>query len=188
MPPDTAEVTQLLVAYSNGDHEALDLLMPHLYDPLREIAHRRLRRERANHTLNTTALVHEAFLGLVAQPHRTWQNRLHFLALASRIMRHILIDYARMHRAEKRGGGIPNTLLDGKEIAFDHQAQDLLALDEALTLLAAHDERLARVVEYRFFGGMTIEETADLLNVTPMTINRDWKKARAWLYRILQAE
>ena len=182
------EVTQLLVAYSTGDRDALNRLMPHLYDPLRQIAHRHLRQERPDHTLNTTALVHEAYLGLVEQPQRTWQNRLHFLALASRIMRHILIDYARMHRAEKRGGGVPNTILDSKEIALNHQAEDLLALDEALTLLATHDERLAQVVEYRFFGGMTIEETAGLLNVTPMTVNRDWKKAKAWLYRLLRAE
>ncbi len=182
------EVTQLLLAYSHGDPEALDRLLPHLYGPLRQIAHRHLRQERPDHTLNTTALVHEAYLGLVEQPQRTWQNRLHFLALASRIMRHILIDYARMHRAEKRGGGVPNTILDNKEIALNHQAEDLLALDEALTLLATHDERLAQVVEYRFFGGMTIEETAGLLKVTPMTVNRDWKKAKAWLYRLLRAE
>ena len=181
------EVTQLLIAYSHGDPEALDRLLPHLYGPLRQIAHRHLRQERPDHTLNTTALVHEAYLGLVEQPQRTWQNRLHFLALASRIMRHVLIDYARMHAAEKRGGGVPNTILDGKEIALNQQAEDLLALDEAMNRLAVFDPRLCQMVEYRFFGGLTVEETAALLEVSPRTVKRDWKRAKAWLYSELRA-
>ena len=173
----------MLVAYSDGQGGAREALWPLIYDELRAIAERQLRRERANHTLNTTALVHEAYLKLVDQTHLNLKNRLHFFGIASRVIRNILIDYARLHRAAKRGGGHAKTSLDNKDIVLEDRAEELLMLDEALTRLASFDERLARVVEYRFFGGLTIEETADLLGISTMTVKRDWNKAKAWLYR-----
>jgi RNA polymerase sigma factor (TIGR02999 family) len=182
------DVTQLLVAYGKGNRDALDQLLPLVYAELHQIAQGRMRRERADHTLNATALVHEAYLRLMDQNEMSWQNRAHFFAIASRVMRQILIDYARKHTAEKRGGGTPDTLLDGKEISLGERADELLALDEALTRLAGFDERLAEVVEYRFFGGLTIEETAEVMDLSTMTIKRDWTKARAWLYRELHVE
>ncbi len=185
--PSKAAVTGLLMAYGQGDRQALDRLLPLVYSQLHLIAERRLRRERADHTLNATALVHEAYLKLMDVDKVSWQNRAHFFAIASRVMRQILIGYARRHNAEKRGGGTPDTLLEGKEISLDERAEELLALDEALTRLAAFDERLARVVEYRFFGGLTIEEAAAVLEVSSMTVKRDWTKAKAWLYRELRA-
>jgi len=181
-------VTQLLIAYSNGNRAALDQLLPMVYRELRRIAELRMRRERPDHTLNATALVHEAYIKLMDQGDVSWQNRAHFFAISSRLMRQILIDYARKHNAEKRGGGTPDTLLEGKEISLGERADELIALDEALEQLATFDERLARVVEYRFFGGLTIEETATVLDVSPMTVKRDWRKAKAWLYRELKAE
>ena len=179
-------VTQLLIAYSNGNQHALDQLLPMVYHELRRIAELRMRRERSDHTLNATALVHEAYLKLMDQGDVSWQNRAHFFAISSRLMRQILIDYARKHNAEKRGGGTPDTILDGKEIALGERADELIALDEALDRLASFDERMARVVEYRFFGGLTIEETAEVLDISPMTVKRDWRKAKAWLYRELK--
>lgn len=184
--PSEQPVTQLLIAYSNGNREALGALLPLVYNELRRIAELRMRRERPDHTLNATALVHEAYIKLMDQGDVSWQNRAHFFAIASRLMRQILIDYARKHNAGKRGGGAPDTLLDGKEISLSERADELLALDEALNRLAQFDERLASVVEYRFFGGLTIEETAAVMEVSPMTIKRDWRKAKAWLYRELQ--
>jgi len=180
------DVTQLLIAYSQGDRHALDQLLPVVYAELHRIALRQMRHERADHTLNATALVHEAYLKLMDQNEISWQNRAHFFAIASRVMRQVLISYARKHRAEKRGGGTPDTLLDGKEIPLADRADELIALDEALTRLSGFDERLAQVVEYRFFGGLTIEETASVLNVSTMTVKRDWNKAKAWLYRELR--
>ncbi|MFQ5569206.1 MAG: sigma-70 family RNA polymerase sigma factor [Rhodothermales bacterium] len=185
--PSKAEVTQLLLAYRQGNPQALDQLMPLVYTELHRIAALRMRRERADHTLNATALVHEAYLKLMDQNQISWQNRAHFFAIASRVMRQVLISYARKHNADKRGGGAPNTILDGKEISLDERAEELVALDEALTRLSSFDERLARVVEYRFFGGLTIEETAEVLEVSTMTVKRDWNKAKAWLYRELHA-
>ncbi len=177
----------MLIAYGQGDRRALDRLLPMVYSELHGIAARQMRHERADHTLNATALVHEVYLKLMDQNKVSWQNRAHFYAIAARAMRQVLISYARKHNAEKRGGGAPNTLLDGKEIALGERADELLALDEALTRLAGFDERLAQVVEYRFFGGLTIEETAALLDVSTMTVKRDWNKAKAWLYRELHA-
>jgi len=185
--PPKEEVTQLLIAYGQGDRQALDRLLPVVYSELHGIAARQMRRERADHTLNATALVHEVYLKLMDQNQISWQNRAHFFAIAARAMRQVLISYARKHNAEKRGGGTPNTLLDGKEIALGERADELIALDEALTHLASFDERLAQVVEYRFFGGLTIEETAAVLDVSTMTVKRDWNKAKAWLYRELHA-
>ena len=183
--PSKEEVTRLLIAYGQGDAQALDQLLPAVYSELHRIAMRQMRHERADHTLNATALVHEAYLKLTDQNQISWQNRAHFFAIASRVMRQVLISYARKHNAEKRGGGVPNTLLEGKEIALNDRADELLALDEALTRLSTFDERLAQVVEYRFFGGLTIEETAAVLEVSTMTVKRDWNKAKAWLYREL---
>ena len=186
-PPSREDVTQLLLAYGQGDRRALDRLLPMVYSELHRIAARQMRHERADHTLNATALVHEVYLKLMDQNRVSWQNRAHFFAIAARAMRQVLISYARKHNAEKRGGGTPNTLLDGKEIALGERADELLALDEALTRLAGFDERLAQVVEYRFFGGLNIEETAAVLDVSTMTVKRDWNKAKAWLYRELHA-
>ena len=186
--PSREEVTQLLIAYGQGDRQALDQLLPMVYSELHGIAARQMRHERADHTLNATALVHEVYLKLMDQNRVSWQNRAHFFAIAARAMRQVLISYARKHNAEKRGGGAPNTLLDGKEIALGERADELLALDEALTRLAGFDERLAQVVEYRFFGGLNIEETAAVLDVSTMTVKRDWNKAKAWLYRELHPE
>ncbi len=183
-------LTELLLAYgqSDGSAEALERLTPLLYDRLHEMARRHMRAERANHTLNTTALVHEAYLKLVDQTRLSWQNELHFYAIASRVMRNILIDYARLHRAQKRGGGgHARTSLDNKNIALEERADELLALDEAMKRLATFDERLCQMVEYRFFGGLTVEETAALLDVSPRTVKRDWKRAKAWLYSELRA-
>ncbi len=185
--PPKEEVTQLLIAYGQGDRQALDRLLPVVYSELHGIAARQMRHERADHTLNATALVHEVYLKLMDQNQVSWQNRAHFFAIAARAMRQVLISYARKHNAEKRGGGAPNTLLDGKEIALGERADELLALDEALTRLAGFDQRLAQVVEYRFFGGLTIEETSAVLDVSTMTVKRDWNKAKAWLYRELHA-
>ncbi len=185
--PPKEDITQLLIAYGQGDRRALDRLRPVVYSELHGIAARQMRHERADHTLNATALVHEVYLKLMDQNQVSWQNRAHFYAIAARAMRQVLISYARKHNAEKRGGGAPNTLLDGKEIALGERADELLALDEALTRLAGFDERLAQVVEYRFFGGLTIEETAAVLDVSSMTVKRDWNKAKAWLYRELHA-
>ena len=185
--PPREEVTQLLIAYGEGDRRAFDRLLPMVYAELHGIAARQMRRERADHTLNATALVHEVYLKLMDQNQVSWQNRAHFYAIAARAMRQVLISYARKHNAEKRGGGAPNTLLDGKEIALGERADELLALDEALTRLAGFDQRLAQVVEYRFFGGLTIEETSAVLDVSSMTVKRDWNKAKAWLYRELHA-
>ena len=186
-PPSREDVTQLLIAYGRGDRQAMDRLLPMVYSELHRIAARQMRHERADHTLNATALVHEVYLKLMDQNQVSWQNRAHFFAIAARAMRQVLISYARKHNAEKRGGGAPNTLLDGKEIALSERADELIALDEALTRLAGFDERLAQVVEYRFFGGLTIEETAAVLDVSTMTVKRDWNKAKAWLYRELHA-
>ena len=184
--PSREEVTQLLIAYGHGDRQALDRLLPMVYTELHRIAARQMRHERADHTLNATALVHEVYLKLMDQNQVSWQNRAHFFAIAARGMRQVLISYARKHNAEKRGGGAPDTLLEGKEIALNERADELLALDEALTRLSVLDERLAQVVEYRFFGGLTIEETASVLEISTMTVKRDWNKAKAWLYRELR--
>jgi len=180
-------ITRLLHDLKEGRREAFDELLPQVYDELRRVAHLQLRGERADHTLNTTALVHEAYLKLVDQTRLTWKNELHFYAIASRVMRNILIDYARIHRAQKRGGGRPATSLDNKNIALEERADELLALDEAMKRLATFDERLCQMVEYRFFGGLTVEETAALLDVSPRTVKRDWKRAKAWLYSEMRA-
>jgi RNA polymerase sigma factor (TIGR02999 family) len=157
----------------------------HVYEVLREIAHRHLARQRRGHTLGTTALVHEAYLRLAEPSGAPWQDRAHFFAVAARAMRFILVDYARRRGAEKRGGDRVRVTLTGADAADDGQAADLLDLDDALTGLAQRSERLAQVVELRFFGGLTVEESAEVLGVSPRTVKADWQKARLWLYRAL---
>jgi RNA polymerase sigma factor (TIGR02999 family) len=169
---------------------AWEELLPLVYDDLRAVAHRQLQRERTDHTLNTTALVHEVYLKLVDQQRATWEDRAHFFAIAARVMRRVLIDYARRHRAAKRDGMREPVPLDVAPEALlgtaDERAEVLVALDDALTRLAAVDARLVRVVECRFFGDLTEEETATALGVTARTVRRDWIKAKKWLHRALE--
>jgi RNA polymerase sigma factor (TIGR02999 family) len=185
--PPTHEITRLIQEHRQGSRDALDRLFPLVYDELRRMAHRALLRERASHTLNTTALVHEAYLRLVDQHRANWNDRVHFLAIAATAMRRILVDYARRQKRLKRGGEQRPVTLDDAMLVADQRADTLLALDEALSGLGALNERLARVVECRFFAGLTTEETAVALQVTTRTVERDWQKARAWLYIQLQA-
>jgi RNA polymerase sigma factor (TIGR02999 family) len=176
-------VTQLLVAWSEGDQTALDQLTPLVYDELRRLARAQLRNERPGHTLQTTALVNEAYLRLVDQRHVRWQNRAHFLAISAQLMRRILVDYARRRKFQKRGGGAVQVTLGEAEAISDQRAPDLVALDEALAELAQMDPRRARVVELKFFGGLNIDETAGVLKISPTTVERDWTTAKAWLYQ-----
>ncbi|HEX6070557.1 MAG TPA: sigma-70 family RNA polymerase sigma factor [Longimicrobiaceae bacterium] len=167
------------------DPGAVDRLLPVVYEELRRIAHRQLLSERSDHTLNTTGLVHEAYLRLAAPRGIEWSDRSHFFAVASRAMRRVLIDHARRYHASKRGGTRVRIPLDDANLAVEERAEGLLALDEALERLARLDPRQSRVVECRFFGGMTEEETAAALGVTPRTVRRDWVKAKGWLYQEL---
>lgn len=180
--------TQLLRDVRGGSRTAFDDLYAHVYDDLRQAAHQRLGRYRSGQTLNTTALVHEAYLRLVDQSEMQWQDRAHFLALASRAMRFILIDHVRSRTAQKRGGAEEAVPLESVQVAVDDQAADLLALNEALEQLGAHSSRLARLVEYRFFGGLTYEEIASVTEMSVPTVKRDWARARAWLFRTMQPE
>jgi len=177
------EVTRLLLDWSGGDKAALDKLMPLVYDELRRLAHHYMGRERLGHTLQTTALVNEAFLRLIDQRSVEWQNRAHFFGIAARMMRRILVDHARSLRYAKRGGGALQVSLDEALVVSPERAADVVALDDALTALAAIDERKSQIVEMRFFGGLSIEETAELLGVSPGTVMRDWTLAKAWLHR-----
>ena len=179
-------VTALLNAASAGQHEAVDQLFPLVYDDLRRRAHAYLAGERTQHTLSTTALVHEAYLHMVDIDRVNWQGRGHFLAVASRAMRRVLVDSARRHRADKRGGGQHIISLDDAPTLSMDRSDEILALDTALEKLSAHTERLALTVELRFFGGLTIAETAEALAVATSTVELDWQKAKAWLYRELQ--
>ena len=181
------EVTELLTQVGSRGPGAVDRLMSILYDELRGIASRQLRGERPDHTLETTALVHEAYVKLVGLDRISWQNRAHFLAVASQAMRRVLVDYAVSRRAQKRGGVRRKVSLDGVDDPGHAQpVETLLALDTALHRLEQIDPRLSRVVECRYFGGMSVEEAAEALNVSPATIKRDWSVARAWLNRELQ--
>jgi RNA polymerase sigma factor (TIGR02999 family) len=183
---DDAVITALLLACRDGDATAVGRLFPLVYDELRRIAHGQLGRERAGHTLDTTALVHEAYLKLVDQTQVKLVDRSHFLAVATQAMRRILVDYARRYRADKRGGGAARVSLSEELIVAEERADMLLALDEALVDLARLDERVSRVVECRFFGGLTEEETAEVLGVTARTVRRDWTKAKGWLHGVLR--
>jgi RNA polymerase sigma factor (TIGR02999 family) len=182
----THEITRLLQEHRRGRRDALDSLFPLVYEELHRIAHRALLRERASHTLSTTALVHEAYFRMVDQERARWNDRAHFLAIAATAMRRILVDYARRQKRLKRGGERRAVTLDDAMLVADQRADTLLALDEALASLGALNERLSRVVECRFFAGLTTEETAAALQVTTRTVERDWQKARAWLYAQLR--
>jgi len=181
-PPPPSEVTRLLKEWSTGDSAALDQLIPIVYDELRAVAARYLRRERQGHTLQPTALVNEAYLRLIDQNQVQWQNRAHFVGVAAQMMRRILVDHAKNHNRVKRGGGTRKVTLDEALAVSDERADDLVELDEALTALEAFDKRKSRVVEMRYFGGLSVEETAEVLKVSEITVARDWKLAKAWLY------
>jgi RNA polymerase sigma factor (TIGR02999 family) len=184
--PPRPDVTELLLAWSDGDEAALQALIPIVHDELHRIAAACMAGERRGHSLQTTALVNEAYLRLIGTRRVNWQNRAHFLAMAARLMRRILVDFARSKQYQKRGGGaVRVTLVD--DIALSAEpGRDLVALDEALETLAAVDERKSRVIELRFFGGLTVQETAETLHVSPETVMRDWKLAKAWLLRQLR--
>ena len=181
----TEEITQLLQGWRAGDRKALDQLLPVVYKELQRLAHFQLRNERSDHTLQSTALVNEAYLRLVGMNSPQWEGRSHFFAIAAQLMRQILVDYARRHRASKRGGHIEKLSLDdtGYFERGKSRDMDVVALDDALTTLAKIDSRKAQVVELRFFGGLNFEETAKVLKVSSITVQRDWSTARAWLHR-----
>jgi RNA polymerase sigma factor (TIGR02999 family) len=180
------EVTELLAAWSNGDREALDKLLPLVERELHQLAHRYISREKPGHTLQTTALVNEAYLRLVDQRRARWENRAHFIAIAAQMMRRILVNHARDRAASKRGGGSRKVSLDEIAVLSDERAEEMLALDEAMNSLAKLDERKSRVVELRYFGGLSVEETAQVLGIHPDTVTRDWGRAKAFLRRELQ--
>jgi RNA polymerase sigma factor (TIGR02999 family) len=181
------EITQLLAAARGGELEAMNRLLPLIYEDLRLRAHQQLRRRRPGQTLDTTALVHEAYLKLVDQSRADYLDRCHFFAAAAMAMRHILVDRARRHAARKRGGAGVQVTLDSALLQVQAKAIEILALDEALQSLAGVDERLARLVELRFFGGLTLDETAEALQVSTRTVQREWRMARAFLHRTLEA-
>jgi RNA polymerase sigma factor (TIGR02999 family) len=180
--------TGLLAAWSDGDASSLERLMPIVYDELRRMAARYLHRERGDHTLQATALVHEAFLKLIDQRQVRWQNRAHFFGIAAQLMRRILVDHARIHLSDKRGGSVTRVSLDEAIVAANQKDVDVVALDEALGRLAAFDPDQGRLVELRFFGGLTIDEAAEVLGTSPATVKREWALAKAWLHRALRAE
>ena len=186
--PSPQEVTQLLLAWSQGDQAALDQLIPLVHAELHRLAHRCMDRERAGHTLQTTALVNEAYLRLIDSSQVRWQNRAHFFAVAAQLMRRILVDFARSRHNLKRGGAAQRVSLDEALLLPQESDPDLIALDEALDALAALDPRQARAVELRFFGGLSVEQTAEVLQVSPETVARDWRVAKAWLLRELDRE
>ena len=186
--PVSHEVTQLLIDCSNGSQDAFKQLFPLVYEELRRLAHRHMIRERPGHTLQTTAVVHEAYLRLIDQKHVQWQNRAHFFAIASQMMRRILITHAQSYAYAKRGGGALKVSLDEAAVLSPERASDLIALDEALTGLTAIDPRRSQVVELRFFGGLSNEEIAEVLNISTNTVTRDWNVAKAWLQREMSKE
>jgi len=179
----THEVTQLLVAWGNGDHTALDQLMPLVYDELHRLAHRYMAHERPEHTLQTSALVNEAYFRLIDQRSVHWQNRAQFFGIAATSMRRILVGYARSRQRIKRGAGAFQISFDEETLLSVERASEMIALDEALENLATVDKRKSEVVELRFFGGLSIDETAEVLKVSPGTVMRDWTLAKAWLRR-----
>jgi RNA polymerase sigma factor (TIGR02999 family) len=184
---DRSDVTELLKQWTDGRRDALDQLIPRIYSELRKLASSYLRRERADHSLQPTALVHEAFLKLVDQRAVQWQNRAHFFGIAAQAMRRILVDHARAHAAEKRGSGERPVAIDDNLPGGAGVDINVIALDEALCKLAALDLQQSRIVELRYFGGLTMEETAEALKISPATVGRDWTVAKAWLYAELKA-
>ncbi len=178
------QVCELLRAWSDGDTSALERLTPIVYDELHRLARRYMRGERPGHSLQTTALVNEAYMRLVGYERMQWQNRAHFFAVSAQVMRRILVEHARRHNL-KRGGGVPHVSLEEAALVGGNRAADLVALDDAMNTLAQLDPRKAQVVEMRFFGGLNVDETADVLKVSPATVMRDWSTAKAWLYREL---
>ncbi len=177
------EITQLLLSWSKGEKAALDQLIPLVYPELRRLARRHMGRENSQHTLQTSALINEAYLRLVDQQAVQWQDRGHFFAVAAQVMRHILIDHARRYRSSKRGAGALHVVLDDVTVANQGRAAEFIALDDALTILAKIDERKSQMIELRFFGGLTIEETAEVMKLSPITLRREWRAAKAWLLR-----
>jgi RNA polymerase sigma factor (TIGR02999 family) len=179
------DATDLLVAWSHGDQAAFDRLVPLVYHELRGLARRYMRHERRDHVLGATALVNEAYLRLIDVNRIKWKDRAHFLAVAAQTMRRILVEFARQRQRQKRGGGAERVTLGDLIDEGQHQRTDVVALNDALSLLATIDERMSQIVELRFFGGLTVEETAGVLKVSPETVMRDWKTAKVWLLREL---
>ena len=182
------QVTQLLVDWGNGDSAAVDKLIPLLQPELHRLAHYYMSREHGGHTLQTTALVNEAYLKFVDKPPPRWENRPHFFAIAAQVMRRIMVDHARKRHSAKRGAGAVKVALDETTLVTEARAEDLLALDEALEKLAAFDRRMSQIVEMRYFGGLTTQDIADVLKIHPNTVTRDWSAAKAWLHATLRAE
>lgn len=185
METSAASVSQLLQRWSKGDRDALDQLTPLVYDELRRMARRYMRQQPVGHTLQTTALIHEAYLRLIGQAEKRWENRVHFFGVAAQAMRHILVDYARARQTAKRGGGAQQVSLDEALVVSPKGNDDLVALNDALEALAALDQRQSQVVELRFFGGLTEEEISQVLQVSTRTVRSDWRLARSWLLREL---
>ncbi len=185
-PPE--ELSVLLHAWNRGDESALNKLVPIVYDELHRLAHRYMVRERVGHTLQTTALVNEAYLRLMDADKVQWHDRMHFFAISAKLMRRILVDFARSRGYQKRGGDVLKVTLDEALVISSQPDQDLVKLDEALTSLAEFDSRKAKVVELRFFGGLSVEETADVLKVSPITVMRDWNMAKLWLLKEMKAK
>ena len=184
--PETPEITLLLREWSEGKAEALDELLPFVYNELHKQASRYLRNERQGHTLQTTALIHEAYLKLINVRSVDWQGRTHFFAIASQVMRRVLVDYAKSkHRVKRGGNNIRLSLSEAVLVAQDEKGVDLMALDEALDRLACRDEQQAKIVELKYFGGLSLDETAEMLKISRTTVARDWEAARAWLFREL---
>ncbi len=184
----STQVTQLLVRWSDGDTAAREALIPLVYEELRRVARNALSRQRPSHTLGSTALVHEAYMRLVGRSSVNFENRAHFFAVASHLMRRILVDHARKHNAAKRGGDNLTLVLDDTVALPEKRELDLSALDDALTLLSTLDVRQANIVEMRFFGGLSIDETSQVLGISPATVKREWATARAWLYDAMTGE
>lgn len=186
--PSSTNVTQLLLEWGDGDKEALNKLIPLVHAELRRMAARQMRRERPGHTLQTTALVDEVYLKLIDQKNVRWQNRAHFFSIAARLMRRILVDHARKRASAKRGGAFQKISLDDATILQQERVGDLVALDAALSRLAEFDAQKSRIVEMKFFGGLNTEEIAEVEQVSSRTVEREWRKAKVWLYEALQSQ
>ncbi len=183
--PSPQEVTQLLADWGKGDRSALDKLLPLVHSELRRIAQRQMSQERPGHTLQATALVNEAYLKLAGQQEFDWQNRAHFFAVCAQVMRHILIDHARAHARDKRGGGAVKVSLNDALVVVEDQTAHFIALDEALRVLERLDPQKGKIVELRYFGGLSVDEAAEVMNISPRTVRREWQRAKAWLYRMM---